>query len=246
MSSLASEYCDQLKHNFKTFYAPFPPNQPVRLGDYGVMNGNTFVPIGTVADLGLSIGKVRQIPERASDYEFTTEGSVDVEFHAGGSGSPGGVPVKAGLDISFSKKFSVFFTAAKCVPTFIEDQVALGNAIVNLLQNDKWQRKFVLITSLLEAAATTIVVSAADQSSISLEASSAAATAIDLGDVNLKLSIKSAKSVGFKVITQGALTPLIGLSKVTGFFQDNFGPFALAPAAGAPPTAPVLLLPFAE
>jgi len=249
MSSLASEYCDQMKHNFKIFYAPFPPNQPVQLGDYGVMNGNTFVPIGRVADLGVAVGNIRRIPERASDFEFTSEGSVDVEFHAGGSATPGGVPIKAGLDISFSKKFSVFFSAVKCIPTFIEDQVALGNKIVNLLQSGQWQKKFVVITSLVEAGSTTTVVSAADQSSISLEASSSAVSEIDLGDVSLKLSIKRANSVGFKAITQAGLTPLIGLSKVSGLFQDGFGPFAAPPAPGdlaVNPPPPPVLLPFAE
>src|SRR5690348_6874211 len=129
MSSLASEYCDQLKHNFKTFYAPFPPNQPLKLGDYGVMNGNTFVPIGNVTDLGVSIGNVRRLDDHAGKFEFTSEGSVDVEFHMSGNASPSGVPIKAGVDISFSQKYSIFFTAVKCIPTFIEDQVSLGNKI---------------------------------------------------------------------------------------------------------------------
>jgi len=242
MSSLASEYCDQLKQNFKTFYAPFPPNQPVQLGDYGVLNGNIFVPIGRVSDLGIDTGSIRRMPERASDFEFTTEGSVDVEFHAAGGATPTGVPIKAGLDISFSKKFSVFFTAVKCIPTFIENQVSLGNSVVQALQSGRWQRKFVLITSLVEAGSTTIVVSAADQSGISLEASSAAVPAIDLGDLSVKLAIKSTRSIGFKAITQGGLTPLIGLSKVKGVFGSDFGPFAAPAAPGAnPPLAPLLV-----
>jgi hypothetical protein len=241
MNALASEYCDQLKHNFKTLYAAFPPNEPLRLGDYGVMNGNTFVPIGQVSDLGIPVGNIRRIPERSSDFEFTTEGSVDVEFHPSGSGGAG-VPVKAGLDISFSKKFSVFFTAAQCLPVFIEDQVSLGNAIVKLMEG-KWQKKFVVVTSLLEAGATTIVVSGSDQSSISLEAASAAIVAVNLGDVTLNLSITSAKSVGYKVITQAGLTPLIGLSKIGGVLSESFGPYALGPGRSSP--APQLL-PFSE
>lgn len=248
MSSLADEYCDQLKRNFKTLYATFPPNEPVMLGDYGVMNGNVFVPIGKVSDLGIPIGNVRRIPERASDVDFTSEGSVDVELHAAGSATPGGVAVNAGIDISFSKKFSIFFFAAKCVPAFIEDQVTLGNAVLRLLQEGKWQKKFVVITSLLEAGSTTIVVSASDQSSIALEATSSAVPAIDLGDVTLKLSLKRARSVGLKVVTQGSLTPLIGLSKVSGLFRDGFGPFSVAPAPAAVLEAapPPQLIPFAE
>ena len=33
-----------------------------------------------VADLGVTICNIRQLPDHASDFEFTSEGSVDVAF----------------------------------------------------------------------------------------------------------------------------------------------------------------------
>src|ERR1051325_9375476 len=123
MSSIASDYCDQMKKNFKVLYAVFPVNEPLVLGDYGILNDTVFVRIGNVKDFGVDIGKPREFPEHTSNLDFTSEGSVSIDFHAkADTATP---PIKAGIDISFSSKHSVFFNAAGCVPTSIADQVAL-------------------------------------------------------------------------------------------------------------------------
>jgi len=163
---------------------------------------------------------------------------VDVEFHAAGDATPTGVPVKAGLDISFSSKYSVFFTAAQCLPSYVADQVTLANTILDLYRQGKWQRKFALITGALQAGATTVVISASDNASIGLEASAAGIARIDLSDASLKLSLTRARSVGFKAVTENGLTPLIGLSRIQGIFDEQLKPAAAPLAPGAQAAAP--------
>jgi hypothetical protein len=226
MSSLASEYCDQMKENFKVLYATFPPNEPLKLGDYGVLNDAVFVRIGNIGDFQVDIGNPREFPEQKSNLDFTSEGSVEIEFHAkADTTSP---PIKAGLDISFSSKHSVFFNAAGCVPTSIADQAALGNAIFALLDVGKWQKKFCVITSLMKAENTTIAVSSSSSSKISFNASSDNIANIDLTDASLSLSVTHIKDVALKVTTAGGLTPLLGLSAIQGgiFSHDHFGPLS--------------------
>jgi hypothetical protein len=226
MSALASIYADDLHHNFKTLYATWPPNASVRLGDYGVLQGSVFVRLANVADSYNLTFKERRDTKLAGNYDYASADSTDVEFHAGGSVTPGGAPLKASLDISFSSASAVFFNAASCVPVSIEDQIDFGNRIMSFYQTGRWERKFVVVTGLLESANATVIVSGSNNSSISLEASSDKILNIDLADASLKLAIRRAKNVAFKVITESELVPLISLSKVQGsiFDDDHFEP----------------------
>ena len=237
MSSLASDYCDQLKKNFKVLYAAFPPNEPLKLGDYGVLNDTVFVRIGNVSDFNIDIGTPREFPEHKSNLDFSSEGSVEIDFRAkADTATP---PIKAGIDISFSSKHSVFFNAAGCVPTSIEDQAALGNAIFALLKADKWQKKFCVATSLMKAENTTTAVSSSSNSKISFDASSDKIANIDLTDASLSLSVTHIKDVSLKVTSTGGLTPLLGFSAIQGgiFSSDHFGPLSfMSKLATAPAT----------
>jgi len=226
MSALASIYADDLHHNFKTLYATWPPNTSVRLGDYGVLQGNIFVRLANVADSYNLPFKERKDTKRTGNYDYASADSTDVEFHASGSVATGGPPLKASLDISFSSENAVFFNAASCVPVSIEDQMDFGNKIMSFYQAGRWEKKFVVVTGLLESANATVIVSGSSNSSISLEASSDKVLNIDLADASLKLAIRRAKNVAFKVITESGLVPLISLSKVQGsiFDDDSFGP----------------------
>jgi len=108
----------------------------------------------------------------------------------------------------------------------ILDQVALAEEIMKLYNQGKWEKEFAVVTGIMQAGATTVVISGSSNSSIALEASTPGATSIDLSDASLKLAITKAKDIAFKVITQGSLTPLIGLSKIQGgwFDDDHFAP----------------------
>ena len=114
MSSPAGDYCDHMKKNFKVICAAFPPNEPLKLGDYGVLNNTVFVRIGALSDCQIDIGSPREFPENKDNFDFSSEGSVEIDFRAKATTTI--PPIKAGIDISFSSKHSVFFNAVGCVP----------------------------------------------------------------------------------------------------------------------------------
>jgi len=120
--------------------------------------------------------------------------------------------------VSFTSTHSVFFNAAGVFPALIENQIKLGNDIMELLKQGKWQKDFVIVTSLFKGGNTTAIVSASNNSSIDLEAS-ADVPSIDLSNASLKLIVKSSKALALTVVTQGSLTPLFGLSGVQGGIQ---------------------------
>lgn len=221
---MAEIYTNNLHKHFKVLFANFPPGTPLRLGDYGEMNGKIFVRRGNIADdFGVSF-EVRE-DQAKDDYEYKSGNSIQVAFNAKGSGTVGGVVnVKAGLNINFAKENSIFFYAADCGYNSIKNQVALGRDIMKLFTEKKWNQNHVLITNLLSAGATTIIISGSKSASIALEAKSDQIEVIELADASIGLSLKSEKNVAFKQITKEGLQPLIGLMKVQskGLFNKTF------------------------
>lgn len=43
--NLADLYSNEFKSNVKILYANWDPGGPIELGDYGILNGNIFIPV---------------------------------------------------------------------------------------------------------------------------------------------------------------------------------------------------------
>jgi len=231
MDSMAEVYADSLHEHFKVLYANWPPAYTPQLGDYGVMKDNIFLRSANVKE---RFGIDFQVREgKAEDMDFKSSDSVDVVFNAKGSGTVSGGPtIKASMDITFSKKQSVFFYAADCRSKSIENKAALGDELLKLFEKKMWNEHFVVLTDLIDAGATTVVISGGDNSSISIEASSDAVPTINLANAGLDLSVKRESNVGYKVVAGKGLVPLIGFCAVEtyifGIKEPSFEPYKLS------------------
>lgn len=241
MSTIAAIYTKALHDHFRPMYANWQPGSPMELGDYGLITNHIFNRIGNIRDEGLDF-EVRQ-DTSADQYEFTSSSETEFVFTAAGSGSGGGVgSVKAGLEIKFSRANSVFFNAAGCRINSIRNIKALGDELIRRDEQGRWKRHFAVVTSLVEAGATTIVVAGSSNASISLEAKAEGVQEIDLADAALELGLKRQKNVAFKVVTAQGMLPLLGLMQVKRS-KDLFGrvgprrfePSLLAPISAASP-----------
>ncbi|MET3105575.1 hypothetical protein AAKU67_003130 [Oxalobacteraceae bacterium GrIS 2.11] len=224
MSSIAEIYTEAIHSNLKPLYGNWPPDQPLQLGDYGVLRDSTFIRLANIGDAGLAI-KFSKLQSGSKNQEyFTSKEGVEVSFNAKGDGPvPSGVKANASMSISFSNSEAVFFNAAGCEFWTISDKNALAKAIMALYGrgNGLWKREWVVVTDLIKTGSATVVVSGGDSSAITLEAA-ANVTAIDLANVDLKLSLAHEKSIGYRIISdQSGLTPLMGLSQI----QGDWNPF---------------------
>lgn len=103
MTSIAKIYTNEVYNNLRPLFANWEPNQELKLGDYGVLQDDAFIYIGTLNDLGFDIGSYGHRSRSGKDYiYFCTEGAVKVNI----SSSPGTSPVHATLQITFSLKDS--------------------------------------------------------------------------------------------------------------------------------------------
>jgi len=230
MSSIVEIYTNAVYDNLNPLYANWEPGRPIQLGDFGVMRSRTFICLGNISDFGMTFSK-RTDPATSNKF-FASQDTAEVKFHAKGAAPVSGVVnVKATLEVNFSSQDAVFFNAADCEYTMIANKVALGKAVMAKYEQDEWQREWIVVTDLVKAGATTVVVSGARTASIVLEATGDVER-INLADASVGLTIKSASNVGYQVVAAKELIPLFGLCKIQSTFlwwNDNFRPlFSLA------------------
>ncbi|WP_396625625.1 hypothetical protein [Luteitalea sp.] len=231
---LGQQYCTQLQKNLTGLHANFPPNRPLALGDYGVKRDDVFQRLGNIRTLGVAFTATEGTSE--STIQFKSAGAVDVEFFAKGTARVGAVPaVNAGLDLKFTRENAVFFNAAGCTLTQVDDIAAVGEALAALLAAGRWDSGFYVVTSLVQAASTTAVVSSSRGSEVGLEASSDLVPHIDLADASLKLRIKRSRSTALEIVTANGQTPLMQLSRLRGLFSKVIRPEAALAGGEARP-----------
>jgi len=222
MSNIASLYSDEVKKNFKVLYANWEPGGPIELGDYGLMDGNIFIPQGKLKnDFPEFAGNVIQItPDPTKDQkEFKSESGVEVNLLSKGSVSESGTTlIKASLEVKFSNKDSIFFNAADCTTTRITNKAKIGEILKQLLKDRKWQKEYCVVTDLVEAGRTIIAISQSNNSGISFEADSPTVEKINLADAGIKINITSERSIGYKVDAAEGLFILFGLCKIKNPF----------------------------
>jgi triacylglycerol lipase len=249
---LGQQYCRQLRVNLPGLHANFPPNRPLALGDYGVLRDDVFQRMGNIAQLGITFATIDG--PASTTFQFKSQGAVDVDFLAKGDIAPGGIPVvKAGIEIRFTKQDAVFFNAAGCTVTQVDDIAAIGRALADLLRDGRWDSEFRVVTNLVRATHTTAIASADRTSEIRLEATSDALAAIDLADASVRLQTKRSRSTALEIVTASEQTPLMQLSRLRGLFQKEFRPESAAIgdapdafAFGAETHDPLLAMPDVE
>jgi hypothetical protein len=226
MSAIGSIYAKEVKDNLSLWYAKFPIGESIVLGDFGLINDFLFERLGNITKkFGIKFDT--RSGGDVSQLNFASHKGVAVAFHAKVN-QPGGVPIRAGVDFDFTSEDALYFNCAGCTAESVEDQVALGDQILRLMNDGKWDKKFAVVTTLMHAESSTIVMSASSSASLKLQADSDAISSINMGDASLKLEVTMQRDLAIQIVTQGKLTPLLGLSGIHGsiFDDDTFGPDA--------------------
>jgi hypothetical protein len=221
-------YSDEIRRNLRPLFANWQPSQPVRLGDFGKLQGAIFVRLGNVNQFGIQFAE--RSDDRKDQQSFSSKGSTEVKFNAAGSAPVGGtVNIKANVEVNFSSEESVFFNAAECKYSMIDNKVALAAAVMQRYHDDQWDRAWVVVTDVIAAGATTLAVSGGESSSIVFEATGNVPN-INLGDASVGLSLKNSRNVGYQVVAAQGLTPLIALSRIKPaflWFGGSFQPMSM-------------------
>jgi len=214
MSKAYEIYTDALRDHFKIYYANWPPGEPIELGDFGMMDGNIFIPEGNISkDLNIQFETRNDKTEDV--YEFKSDNSIEIKFIPKGSFIAPQIPsIKASMEIKFSHPRSVYFVASGITHHSIFPSNEIGAIILGMFKEQKWPKNRLVITKLVQAATSTIIISGKSGAIVGLEAESDAIPNIDLADASIKLGLTIDNGTEFKIISADGLYPLFGLSGI--------------------------------
>lgn len=208
-------YTEAIRDHFKIFYANWPIGTPIKLGDYGTMDGRIFIPEGNITDDFKIKFKIRTDTTK-DHYYFKSTDSVKVEFFPKGSVSihPSMPSIRASMRIEFAKEESVFFNSAGIRNHSIESIDNLGNIILSMFKNNKWSEKKVVVTRLVQADSATVIISGKSGASICLDAQSVAIPNINLADASIKFLVSVDNGIAFQIISEEGYFPMLGISGI--------------------------------
>ena len=241
MSSAQKQYTDEMKKKFG-YYATWHPGVPIKLGDVGTFTGNVFTRLSNLEDLGIPV-EIREDTTKTS-LEHNSQGSVSVTTKLSGTIAPQGsvlTDLEAGIIIEFSKENSTLFKANNTTSPSIRDTIKLGNLVIKMYTEGKWNKNWVVVTELVEAESTTVIISNTNNGKIELKANAnVGAPSLDIADAAFDFAPQFTRGLETTIISNEGLTPLF---KVMGmkariflppvFSVRNVKPFDLITPANA-------------
>lgn len=222
MRAIRKQYVRDLYQHFN-YYPTWFPGVPLKLGDIGVINKNEFTKISSLENEGIPF-KINPDTSKM-DLDFVSEGGVSITTKLSGSAKlPNSnlMEVDAGFSIDFKGKNATLFKLKGTLSPQISDKIALGEEVVKRYKKGDWNKDWVIVTELVQAESSTIIVSNSKDSKIELKANADLGTdKVEITDASAQFSIAFDRDVSLKFITEENLTPLFKAMGVKGMRRFN-------------------------
>lgn len=222
MAELIEFYTNSV--NKKTgYFAAWPINSTIKLGDYGKLNGKLFVKHGNIIDM-FHINVIEQ-PGIGTVKEYSFKEGKNVSMIANAGVSDGNI--SSSIEIKFEGECGVFFSIDGCSYSEVRNFQEVGERVIEQYISSNWDEDFVLVTDLVKADASTIVISNGDNAEIKLGFDTQGTSVIDSINSNSNISIMNQANIGLHLIAKDNLIPLIGLSnlKVSFIGKPEWGKY---------------------
>ncbi len=182
-----------MHHELNARAAWFPVANTFKLGDYGLVSGGVFTPMGNIAEYGVAFAEA-QGPEATLD--FTSDGTsvVRVVGNAQVAALPD-APVDAKLVLKFARESSFLAKAAKITAHQIQNVNQVARA---LARAPGWERKYRVVWSTLTGHSCAIVSTRSANASFELSGKANALAKFELGAVDAGMTVAREENVGFK------------------------------------------------
>lgn len=216
MNSVFESYANVVKNEWG-YYPVFPPGYPLSLGDFGSVDDGIFTRKGNVKDFGITAKKLKG---ETSDNKIDFSKGVDFNVSLAPS-----VTVldmfEASLKIAFGDSSKVFFSFNNCRTTLTDNYQELKNKIIELYNKDIWKKDYYVITELIEADRSTVIL--ADSSEAEIDFGVAVPIGANIPIPQLKMDFLDGKldinesfssKITTKIIAKSGLKPLIKLSQL--------------------------------
>src|SRR5688572_12513976 len=203
------QYTDDLRKRFG-YYATWLPGTPLSLGDVGLVKDNVFTRVANIEDFKIKFEKLTD--DSPDDLEYSSKGSVSVTAKLSGTVTPEGSSLgklDAGFIVEFQNENSILFKANQAKIGLIKNTNTLGDQVLRLYEEGKWNKHWVVITELVKSESATILISNSANGKIELKANASVdAPKLDIADAKFELGAIFSKGLETKIIAQTGLTPL--------------------------------------
>lgn len=217
MASVARIYARGFHKDFKFYYTHWLPSSTLALGTVGELEGGyLFRPRSTLTDLGFAFDLTNDVvaDTSSSPLDFTSKSGVTITTKLAGEANTGmpSVPQgSAGVKLEFSREASFLIKAQESYEPRIRDLIGLERQILKAYRENRWERNWVVISSLVTAPYVDIVISESASASIELEVSgSGTVQSVELGNASLQFAMKR---------TSGKVLDMRGIKNGTPVFQ---------------------------
>ncbi|MEV6286244.1 hypothetical protein [Kribbella sp. NPDC051770] len=237
MPTAEEAYTESMFGQF-SYLANWLPGTPLKLGLIGVLQGKTFVPKSPIGTFGVRFGTTSEPgPQQSLQFQSSSEIKVDVKVAGEVSKLVPALPeAQAGAAVSFGASSGVVFHARGITISRVSDVIGLEAAIWDLWDRGIWNPDWVVITELVKADRTTVLISEGRYGKVELGVSAAVpAGPVDLGDLTGDLSVVSSYGMHTQLIGEGGLSPLFRAVRIK---KSLFGTKITGARAALPPTEP--------
>jgi hypothetical protein len=231
MPQVNARYTQEIRSALN-YSATWLPSVGVRPGDVGIMSGFEYRRVASLKDFGIPF-VVRKSAGQAR-IEHATAGAVSIDLGGAVHTPPGLVPLaKGSLRVAFSKADAVLFQASECKEFSIDDQRALAEAILQRHAANDWPDDYVVVTEVISAGLTTILISTGDEAHAEFSAAGALESGLtSLVDARMDIRLARSRNIGTQVLAEKNLTPLF---RACGLFKPLLRRRTFGPTRGAAP-----------
>jgi hypothetical protein len=225
MGKAWDQYTKEMFEKFG-YLATWTPGVQLELGDVGIIKDRLFTRNTSLKNLGIAFTTREDKTEEKQEHY--SAGNVSLTIKAAGTAPALGsvlTQAEAGITLEFKKSKSTAYQAVGCVAPMIDDQVALGKTILELFQQGKWNKDWVVVTELVQAKSGTVLISNSSSSKIELSAKGTLTGGAPTGiaDVSAQLQLAFSKDMMTSLISQNGLTPLFKAKAIKS--DGPVGPF---------------------
>ena len=181
------------------YHAIFPPSIPMSVGTIGVLENSVFRSTGHIAEI-VGLGDIQRKQSSFADVKLQSDEGVTVEIDA------------HTLRVSFLRRNSFLLHLSGCYSSQVRDLPSFAEMLVARFQTGKWQKNWHVVTEVIGAGRSTILMSGA------------AGSVVELGLEEQEpghrptwtdaLQIRSSYGLAFSLVATSGLTPLFKVARV--------------------------------
>jgi hypothetical protein len=201
-------YTRELRANLG-YTATWLPNAKLSLGDVGILSNYEYVYRTNLKHLGIPF---EEGPRSAKGtYSHTSANSVTRSLKLAGKAPLEGSALgeaDAGITFDFKRNDAIVFYATDCTVRPIADQEPLKKTILDAFLSGKWEKNYVVVTELVEAGSTSIIIAEGSGGKFEVKAKAGVAPTMSAMNLEGNFEVLHESQIGFNFLAKSGMTPL--------------------------------------